>query len=314
MSGVRSLLIAIFVIAAVIVTTGSALRPQEASQTSKPTPTFSVNVAVVNVLTTVRDRKGNFITDLNQEDFALFEDGIQQTIKYFSRETDLPLTVGLIVDATPSESNRIKEEKAASRVFLNKILRPDKDNAFLMQFHDDGVALLQGLTSSPAKIEKALNSLERGDMDGPRGLHFETLLSDAISIASNRIMKLQQGRKALIVIADGYHVGSHADIALKLALESDTLIYTIHIADPIYDSWGENLRNFSKISGGSYFKLGNKDLEQIYSKIDEELRSQYNLGYTPEAYARAGYRRIKVKVNRKSLAARCRDGYYYKEP
>jgi VWFA-related protein len=129
-------------------------------------------------------------------------------------------------------------------------------------------------------------------------------------------MKLRQGRKALIVMADGYHIGNHGGMAIMVTQEADTLIYTIRIADPQYGNmWRENLQTISQVTGGSYFELSRKKgLEQIYADIEEELRSRYILSYTPETDVREGYRRIKVKVNRKGLVANGRDGYYPKNP
>jgi VWFA-related protein len=311
-------------------------------------PTFSVDVDVVNVFVTVRDKKGSFIRDLTRDDFTLSENGKKQDVRYFSQETDLPLTIGLIVDTTPSESNMMDEEKAASRVFLNKMLRKGKDNAFLIQFNDE-VELLQDLTSSPEKIEEAIGILEQHRMEFPGmtegkpalrrrpalgfGPNFLTILADSISLASDEMMKPLQGRKALIILGDGYHVGDHLDAAIAAAQQADTLIYTIRIYDKGYggnaggfggmgpfgfpggglneSEWKENLKTFSRRTGGAYFESGKKDkLEQIYSKIEEELRSQYSLGYTPDDKISKGFRTIKVDVQKKGMVVRSRDGYY----
>jgi VWFA-related protein len=348
--------IKIFLSAVFILISGLIARPQDAARTTRST--FSVDVNVVNVFVTVRDKKGTFIKDLTQEDFALSEDGRKQTISYFSRETDLPLTIGLIVDTTPSENNMMEEEKTASRIFLNKILRPGKDNAFLMQFGEE-VELLQNLTSAPETLAEAINQLEQhsmgflnAPMPGGRpvlrrrsastyGSNFYTLLSDSIYLASDEIMKPLQGRKALIILGDGYHVGDRRDMAIAAAQEADTLIYTIRIFDKEFggntggfggmrgfggmgpfgfpggggglddSEWKQNLKTLSNKTGGSYFETGKKGvLEHVYAQIEEELRSQYSLGYTPDNKAKNGFRKISVEVKKRGMIVHGREGYY----
>ena len=122
-------------------------------------PSFSTEVSVVNVLATVRDKDGRIVRDLSREDFTVVEDGRQQTIRYFSRQTDLPLVVGLLVDTSLSERNMLATERDATHTFLKQVLRPDKDQAFLIHF-DHEVELLQDVTSSRERLEKALALLE----------------------------------------------------------------------------------------------------------------------------------------------------------
>jgi len=337
-----------------------------------PPPTFSAGVKVVDVFVTVRDKNGSIVKDLVKEDFALSEDGRAQVIRYFSRESDLPLTMGLLVDTTPSESNMLEEERRTSRAFLKHMLRPGKDKAFLIQYSNE-VELLQDLTSSPEKLDAALNLLERhrmqrgggarpggpGGASGPGGRgSYATVLSDAVYLASDEIMKNQKGRKALFILGDGDHIGSREEMAISAALRADTLIYTIRIYDKSFGGgggWGglsripgiggpgmggpgrgggpggrgpggrgpggpdrgdgkKSLQTLSKRTGGAYFEVGKKDtLEKIYARIEEELRSQYSLGYTPDAGAQSGYRRIKVDVRRKGVVVQGREGYYAEE-
>jgi VWFA-related protein len=299
---------------------------------AQESPKFSVNVDVVNVFVTVRDKKGNIIKDLTQEEFAISEDGRAQTIRYFSRESDLPLTVGLIVDTTPSEAGMLEEEREASRIFLNKILRPDKDSAFLVQYAN-GVELLQDLTSSREELERGLRLLRQHSL-----MPGQTVLANAIYLTSNEIMKSQEGRKALILLGDGGHVGNRREEAITAAHMADTLIYGILIYDKNFGGFGggggwpprggpgfgwpgggsydrtedkENLKIISTKTGGAYFEVTKKaPLEQIYARIEEDLRSQYNLGYTPDVKAQNGYRTIKVNVNRKGMVVHSREGYY----
>ncbi len=342
-------------------------------------PRISVQTEIVTDFVTVRDKRGAIVKDLVREDFALAEDGRAQDIRYFSRESDLPLTIGLIVDTTPSEANMLEEERAASRVLLNKMLRPDKDQAFLIQYSHE-VELLQDLTSSPAKLEKALGLLERhsfggggagGGTGGPGGGGvYATALADAVYLASDEILKTVPGRKALIILGDGDHVGDRAEMAIAAAQQADTLIYAIRIYDKDFggggggwkdivrlpppggpggggpggggpggdpgggpgggspgggpgggppgggdrSAWKKNLQALSGKTGGEYFEVGKKmPLEEIYRRIEEELRSQYSLGYAPGADARKGYRQISVSVGKKDLVVHGREGYYPKE-
>jgi VWFA-related protein len=313
------------------------------------TPTYSTGVHVVNVFVTVRDKKNHVVKDLQKDDFTLAEDGRAQQIRYFSRESDLPLTIGLIVDMTPSESNMLEVERSTSRAFLDKMLRPERDQAFLIQFGDD-VELLQDLTSSRDKLARALNRLRRSEMGGGRGrMPSRTILSDSISLASDEIMAKQPGRKALLIMGDGDHIGSRAEEAIAAAQRADTSIYAIRIYDSNRDGGGgfmrgipgmggpgmggpggrggghggpgggpgmggngkRDLKELAARTGGGYFEVSKKNtLDQIYAEIEAELRSQYSLGYTPDDEQGSSYRRIKVGVRQSGLTVQGRDGYY----
>jgi VWFA-related protein len=334
-------------------------------QTASAGPTFSSEITVVNVLVTVRDRKGAFVKDLVKEDFVVTEEDQKQVIRYFSRESDLPLTIGLIVDTTPSESNMLAEERRASLAFLNKMLRPEKDRAFVVQFSDE-VELLQDVTSSYEKLEEAVGLLERHEMGAPGGGRGRvpqrggrgrpagggfsaTALADAIYLASEEIMRPLQGRKALLVLADGDHVGNREEMAIEAAQRANTLVYAIRIWDQDRNGGGrvmgtlgqiggmggpgagrgsrgseggpggggptsegkKNLQRLSSRTGGGYYEVSKKtNLEKIYGSIEEELRNQYSLGYTPDPPVESGYRRITVAVRKKGLLVQSREGYY----
>jgi VWFA-related protein len=212
-------------------------------------PTFTTGVNVVNVFATVRDKDGHLVSNLNKEDFVLQEDGRPETIRYFSRETDLPLTLGLLVDTSLSQRNVLEAERSASYTFFEHVLRPDKDQAFVIHF-DREVELLQDLTSSREKLNKALREIEvsqdpqqqrgsGGDPDGGDGRagrmrrRAGTLLYDGIYLASgDDLMKKQKGRKAAVVLSDGVDHGSKVSIsdAIEAAQRSDTLVYSIYYA------------------------------------------------------------------------------------
>jgi VWFA-related protein len=324
---------------------------------SQQPPTVSVNVKVVNVLATVRDKHGEIVRNLTKDDFMLEEDDRPQTIRYFSRETDLPLTLGLLVDTSLSQRRVLDQERSASSVFLDQVLRVNKDMAFVIHF-DREVELLQDLTSSRQKLESALELLQTpqsrqegsgnspGSYPGSRrragGAGGGTLLYDAVYLASNELMKKQQGRKALIVLSDGVDRGSKETLAsaVEAAQRADTLVYSILFADEQAYGGGYGgrgmggmgrrgggrgrypqqtrpdgkkiLEQISKQTGGRLFEVSKKQpVEQIYDRIQEELRNQYSLGYTPEpADAAPGYHRIRLMTKKKDLIVQARDGYY----
>jgi VWFA-related protein len=323
---------------------------------------ISTEVKLVTVYAAVRDKHGKIIPNLNQSDFALQEDARPQTIKYFARESDLPLTLGLLVDTSLSQRRVLDQEKSASYSFFDHILREDKDKAFLIHF-DREVELLQDLTASREKLRAGLEQLDtpsfsnasaggggggsggggsgRGHSHGGGG----TLLYDSIYLASNELMKKQHGRKALIILTDGVDHGSKESLntAIASAQRADTAVYSILFADEdAYGSGGRGgygghggyggggrggpgrypqqerpdgkkvLERISKETGGQLFEVKKKlPIEQIYAQIEEELRNQYSLAYTPD---RPGddstYHLIHVTVSQKDLIVQAREGYY----
>jgi VWFA-related protein len=325
------------------------LRAQEKTDT-----TFAGSVKVVNVLANVHNSKNEVVKDLKQEDFAIEEDGRPQVIKYFSRETDLPMTIGLMVDTSGSQRRVLDKEKTATSDFIQQVLREDKDKAFLIKF-DAEAEEMQELTSSKKKLQSALNDVEGA---GPRQLQRRndpnsssgggnprggTILYDAILLASNEELKKVQGRKAMILLTDGDDHGSRSSLSecIEAAQRSDTLVYSIYFADqeqsnfapsfggpgmgrhggggggrrPQQQTRGDGkkiLQRISKETGGSYFEVTKKlSIDKIYEQIEEELRSQYNLGYTPDkSDAGSGFRKIKVAAKGKGLTVQARDGYY----
>ena len=339
--------------------------PDTQSQQQEPPQSkskISTEVKLVTVYAAVRDKHGKIIPNLNQSDFALQEDARPQTIKYFVRESELPLTLGLLVDTSLSQRRVLDQEKSASYSFFDHILREDKDRAFLIHF-DREVELLRDLTASREKLRSGLEELDtpsftntsggggagtpggsgRGHGHGGGG----TLLYDSIYLASNELMKKQHGRKALIILTDGVDHGSKEGLntAIASAQRADTAVYSILFADE--DAYGNGgrggygghggypgggigrggpgrypqqdhpdgkkvLERISKETGGQLFEVKKKlSIEQIYAQIEEELRNQYSLGYTPD---RPGddstYHLIHVTVNQKDLIVQAREGYY----
>jgi len=281
-------------------------------------PTFSTEVKVVNVLATVRNKKGELVPDLTKDDFSLSENGRPQTIRYFARESDLPLTLGLMVDTSMSQRRVLESERTASFRFLDQVLRQAKDQVFIMQF-DTSVILRQGLTSSFGKLNDALSYIDmpsRNEMQigGSKG----TVLYDAVVKASNEIMKKQSGRKALLLLTDGVDVGSDATVAdaAEAAQRADTLIYSILFADSGFYSGGADgsrgLMRMARETGGGFYEVSKKhSIDQIYASIEDELRSQYSLGYNSDQPVRISeFRKIQLSVKEKGLVVQARDRYW----
>jgi VWFA-related protein len=326
-------------------------------------PKYSTSVNVVSVLATVRDKQGKIVHDLAQDEFTIQEDGRPQSIRYFAQQSDLPLTLGLLIDTSGSQSRVLDRERSASYEFFEHILREDKDKAFLIHF-DREVELLQDLTSSRKELEAALKDVERPQLNrrpsssggGPpqgrgQGRGFGgTALYDSVFLAADEILKKQQGRKAVVLLSDGVDTNSKTSIggAIESAQRADMLVYSIRFADadvsrspvgfggpgmgrggrrggmgggggrfPQPSPGGRSgvdgkkvLQRISDETGGSYFEVTSKmPIDKIYDQIEEELRNQYSLGYTPEQSS-GGYHKILVSVKRKNLTVRARDGYY----
>jgi VWFA-related protein len=320
------------------------------SATSSPDAKFSTDVKVVNVLVTVHDKQGKIIADLAKDDFDLAEEGRPQTIKYFTRETDLPLTLGLLVDTSLSQRRVLGEEKDASRRFIEHVLREDRDQTFLIHFDHD-TELLQDLTSSRAKLERAMDDValpddarpQFGGGGGRRSNLPGTTLYDAVLLASDELMKKRMGRKALILLTDGVDNGSKVSLreSIESAQRADTLVYSILFTgeeqqrvQPFGGGGGfggggrrrgggfppaqaqrpdgkKILQQMSRETGGGFFEVSGKlSIDQIYARIEEELRNQYSLGFTPDKTDSFGFRRIAVTVKRSGMIVQTREGYY----
>lgn len=290
---------------------GGALRAQE--------PTFSSEVKVVNVLATVREKSGAIIRNLAKSDFRIFEDGRPQEIRYFAQESDLPLTIGLLVDTSLSQVKVLEEERAASYRFLDDVLRERKDKAVVVQF-DQAVVIRQELTSSHKELQDTLALLDAPTAEQAAN-GSGTLLYDAVRTASIRVMRNQQGRKAFVILTDGMDEGSEVSLpdAIEAAQRADTLVYSILFSDASYyggslfGSHGKSvLQRLAKETGGGYFEVSKaRTLGDIFTAIQEELRSEYSLGFVSDRpVTKSGFRSLRVVVNRKDLIVQARDRYY----
>lgn len=275
-------------------------------------PTFTASVKIVDVLASVRDPQGRIVRDLTKDGFLLLENGRPQEIRYFSRETDLPLTVGFLIDTSMSQEKVLNAERAAILRFLDQVLRETKDQLFVMQF-DMAVQLRQKLTSSRRTVEEVLNYVDtpsRRELSMQRG--GGTLLYEAIHRACTEVLKNQRNRKALIVLSDGEDYGSEKTLteAIEAAVKSDTLIYAIYFADGGGGGRGV-LRRIAQGTGAGFFEVTKKrSIEQIFDAIQEELRGQYSLGFISDQPTRLSeFRTLKLTTKQKGYAVQARERY-----
>ena len=305
-------------------------RPQETQQKppeEAPAP-IQVEVNVVNILATVHNKGGGLVGNLTKDDFTLSEDGQTQTIKYFTRETDLPLTIGLLVDVSGSQRNLIDIEREAAYQFFSQVLRK-KDLAFLISFGEDA-ELLQDFTSSSRLLQSGLQHLQVNS--GVQGIHpgpvptvgqpRGTVLYDAVYLACHDQMSQQVGRKAVVLITDGMDEGSRLKIeeAISAAQRADAVIYSIYYVDrAAYGGFGyfggvtdSYLRRMSDETGGRVFKVDRKNtLPDVFKELQDEMRSQYAIGYQPTNDKHDGsFRRVDLRVADKNLKVQARKGYY----
>jgi VWFA-related protein len=299
------------------------------SDEQKPTETLKVNVNVVQLFFNVKDKHGALIPNLKKEDFDIAEDGKPQAVKYFTAESNLPLTIGMMIDSSGSQRNVIDMEKEVGGAFLRQILT-DKDEAFVISF-DITVDLLQDFTRDVHRLQNALNKAKvnvdyssngiPGIGGGPvpqSGGGPGTLLYDAVYLSSHDMLSKEVGRKAMILLTDGQDEGSRLKIqdAIEAAQKADAIVYVLLCADRgfyggFYSGEGD-MRKLTEQTGGRVINVGNKfdKLKEAFDQIAKELRSQYNIGYTPTNTKRDGtYRKLEIK-NKQGYKIQARAGYY----
>jgi VWFA-related protein len=295
--------------------------------------TLKVNVEVVQLFFNVKDKHGALIPNLNKTDFDLSEDGHGQVIKYFKAESDLPLTLGMLIDSSGSQQRVLDMEKEVGASFLESTLR-QKDEAFVISFDVD-ITLLQDFTNSISRLRHALNEakINTGGVScsggpigpqgpipcsstGPRG----TALYDAVYLASHDEFSHEVGRKAMILLTDGEDQGSKLKIrdAIEAAQKADAICYVLLIADRGFYGFGgysgdSEMRKLTEETGGRMIPVGNKieKLRQAFDQISQELRSQYNIGYVPTNTVRDGsFRKVEIKPKQSNYKVQARSGYY----
>jgi len=304
---------------------------QPSQDDQKPTETLKVNVNVVQLFFNVKDKHGALIPNLTKTDFDIAEDGKPQTIKYFTAESNLPLTLGIMIDSSGSQRNVIDMEKEVGGAFLKQILT-DKDEAFVISF-DITVDLLQDFTRDTHRLQAALNKAKinvdyssggiPGMGGGPvpqTGNSPGTLLYDAVYLSAHDMLAKEVGRKAMILLTDGQDEGSRLKIqdAIEAAQKADAIVYVLLCADRgFYGAFGgysgeSEMRKLTEATGGRVINVGNKfdKLREAFDQIAAELRSQYNIGYTPTNTKKDGsYRKIELK-NKQGYKIQARAGYY----
>ena len=306
-------------------------------QEKQPEATFKVNVNLVSLYFTARDKHNGLIPTLSKSDCSIFEDKQPQTIKSFSAETDLPLTLGILLDTSGSQTNVLPLEQQSGGEFLHQILRP-KDQAFVVTFDVD-VDLAQDFTSNVNELTRALDKAEintaggngagglPGIGQGPlptQGAPKGTLLYDAVAQTSKDKLSMETGRKALILLTDGEDEGSitKPNQAVEAAQKANAIIYVILIADrPFYGNYmggfgysGDmQMRRLAEATGGRVIDVGNngKRLEDAFAQIQQELRTQYLASYTSTNAKMDGtYRKVDIFCKGDGLKIQARKGYY----
>jgi Ca-activated chloride channel family protein len=293
---------------------------QPAQQTpkagQKPVPpgysdeTYRVNVDLINVFCSVWDKDtGAFVTNLTRENFAVYEDEKKQEIKNFARETNLPLTIAFLIDTSQSVAPKLKFEQEAAISFFHSVMR-EKDRAALVEF-DSGVTLIQDFTSDPNKMAKQIKTLRAAG---------GTSLYDAVYLSCDEKLIREMGRKAIVILSDGEdQSSSHTfEQALEMALKAEAIIYSISVNRGGFFGVGDTkngdrvMKDFSEQTGGrAFFPFKVEDLDDAFRRINQELRSQYNIGYVSSNPARdGGYRKIDLRIAEKGLKLSFRKGYY----
>ncbi|HWY49439.1 MAG TPA: VWA domain-containing protein [Bryobacteraceae bacterium] len=313
----------------ILLVSATLLAPGVPATFAQDEPTIKVEVQLVNILFNVRDKRGGLVGSLNKDDFTIFEDGKQQDVKYFNRETDLPLTIGLLIDVSASQGNLIETERNAAYQFFGSVLRK-QDLAFLISFGSDA-ELLQDYTNSATLLRRGLEGLQvNSDVGGlhpgpvptisqPRG----TILYDAVYLAASDQLKGQVGRKVLVLITDGEDQGSRYKIAqaIEAAQRADAIIYGFYYVDrAFYYGHGmvfggvsdSELRRMSEETGGHNFHVDRKmTLQDAFNELQNEMRSQYAIGYTSTNPNKDGtFRKIEIRTNNKDWKVQARKGYY----
>jgi Ca-activated chloride channel family protein len=283
--------------------------PNDADQ--EAVATIKTQVREVNVIFTVTDKHGRFKKDLKQEDLQILDDGkAPEQIRDFRSETDLPLRVGLLVDASNSIRDRFKFEQEAATEFLNSIVRPRQDLAFVIGF-DSTPEVTQDFTSDTEKLSNGIRMLRPGG---------GTALFDAVYYACrDKLMKQKDKstvRRAIILVSDGDDNQSHSTLseAIEMAQRAEVIIYTISTSTSNSEDRGDKyLRKLAENTGGrafTPFKI--QDVSDAFRDIQDELRSQYAVAYKPADFRADGhFRPIQISAeNNKKLFIRARRGYY----
>jgi len=296
---------------------------QPAQETRQPTTTLTVTTQVVALDALVRNHDGDLVQSLDKADFTLKVDGKPTDIRYFNRDNDLPLTIGLLVDTSGSEAVYFDEEARSSQLFFEHILTNPEDRALVVRF-DSRVLELQKMTSSQPALRNALRLLDYRD-PAIGTTHGGTLLYDALAIVCKSVINHDTGRRALLVLTDGDDNGSaiSLDEAIHQAQLNNVAIYSVLytrevIGGAIYPHSGSSrpsgidiMRQIAKATGGRSFIVGmGQSTAQIYAEIEADLRSQYRFGFTPPPSKPGKFHSLDLRPTDRRLTIQSRAGYY----
>jgi Ca-activated chloride channel family protein len=289
--------------------------------------TLSVKTSIVAVTALVRDKDGVLARNLTREDFTVKEDGKTQKVRYFDKDNDLPLRIGLMVDTSGSQSQYFAEQQAASARFLDAMLTRKEDQAFIVRF-DVGVFLLQPMTSDLGRLRGALTMFDKKFPHGKSG--GGTLLYDALVATAQQVAGKEQGRRAVVVLTDGEDNGSitrleqavgavqKADVSVYVAIYTDHDTSPALYMHPTLQTQARKKLNGRSImehlaqeSGGRLFVV-TKDMtiDKIFLEVEHDMRMQYRLGYVPAQSAPGTFHALEVKVKNPKFTVQARTGYY----
>lgn len=296
---------------------------QSPAQSQQPNPTIRVTTPLVHLVITVTDKKRNFVTDLEQRDFKVLENGQPQDIRFFGRETDLPLRIALLLDTSNSIRPRLQFEQDAAIDFLNRTIRPFKDSAFLMTF-DNEPQIIQDYTDDVGRLTDAIRDQRAGG---------GTALNDALYLASQKLARApfpegdnKDFRRVIVLISDGDdNLSDRAPSdATEAIIRAEAAVYSISTnTDWVsldtpdspkkydYTAGDKILQKFTDQTGGrAFYPYRLEDLGQSFAEIGTELRNQYFIAYSPSTAPDGKYRTIDVQIDLKNMQARTRKGYY----
>ncbi|MBV8855894.1 MAG: VWA domain-containing protein [Acidobacteria bacterium] len=336
-------------LAAALLPVGRGASAQQAGQPPQPQrPTTQRDEAIddddverietdlTNVLFTAVDKSRRFVTTLKQDDIRVLEDGVEQKVTTFQRETDRPLSLAILVDVSASQERTLPEEKSAAQRFVDTVIRQQKDEVAVLSFTGDAT-LEQGLTGSPARVRRAIDGVEFQPPSGYVGGGVtvgtppingdsragSTAIWDAVWVTSREVLSesSDKTRRAIILLTDGVDTSSRLKLqeAVDSALKADAIIYSVGIGDSFsFDGVDEgSLRKISERTGGrAYFPRNEDDLRAAFAQIQEDLRSQYLIAYSPSNKTKDGsFRKVQIdlvnsELKKQQLRLTYRQGYF----
>ena len=298
-------------------------KPAEA-ESNQDDQVVKLGTQLVTVPFNVTDKKNRYINDLGKDDIEVFEDNKAQQVFSFERQTDLPITIAMLIDISGSQEWTLPEEKAAGQRFFRRVLRPRKDLAAVVTFEHDSV-LVQDLTSDVERLQRALDDVRLPAQSATMGRRGgtppinnsgvgSTAMYDSIYSVSSELLRREAGRRVIILVTDGEDTSSSVKMreAIERTWRSEIIVYSIGIGGPMGVDTGTLKKIAAETGGRAFFPKNENDLDVAYQQIDEDLRSQYILAYTPANPAKDGsFRTIQVKVkNHGDLTVRHRRGYF----